>query len=58
VISARASYEEIYPSDPQKWKTECFRDLLEPVERRRVALNLVCIGDSKYEMEAAEKASL
>jgi hypothetical protein len=58
VVSARASYEDIYPGDPQKWKTECFKDLLEPIEKRTVALNLVCIGDSKFEIEAAEKSSL
>lgn len=48
VISARAAYEDIFPADPQRWKTECFRDQLQSLEKRRVALNFVCIGDSKY----------
>lgn len=37
---------------------ECFIELLEGIERRTVALNFVCIGDSKYEIEAAEKATV
>jgi len=48
VVSARAAYEDIYPGDPQKWKTECFCEILEGIEKRRVALNFICIGDSKY----------
>lgn len=53
IVSARARYEETYPGSPQKWKTESFRELLRTVDKRTV-LNLVSIGDSKFEMEAAE----
>jgi len=28
VVSARAAYADIYPGDPQKWKTECFLEVL------------------------------
>jgi hypothetical protein len=57
ITSARATFEDIFPADPQRWKTEAFAELFAGVERRTVALNLVCIGDSRYEMEAADRAS-
>ncbi len=57
ITSARAAFEDIFPADPQRWKTEAFTELFAEVEQRTVALNLVCIGDSRYEMEAADRAT-
>uniref|UniRef100_A0A7S4SGX1 Uncharacterized protein n=1 Tax=Alexandrium monilatum TaxID=311494 RepID=A0A7S4SGX1_9DINO len=61
VVSARALYENMYPGDPFAWKREAFYRLLE----RRLAqggpgaktTNLVVLGDSPAEMEAAHQAT-
>eukprot|EP00928_Gymnodinium_smaydae_P004189 TRINITY_DN11456_c0_g1_i1.p1 TRINITY_DN11456_c0_g1~~TRINITY_DN11456_c0_g1_i1.p1 ORF type:complete len:280 (-),score=52.04 TRINITY_DN11456_c0_g1_i1:82-921(-) len=61
VISARAQYEMHYPGDPFAWKREAFRELL---SARVVGyggfgadpLNLVVLGDSRAEIQAANEA--
>lgn len=64
-ISARTKYERAYPEDPFAWKRETFRDLLNewapsggyssPVgdSTPTAEMNVVAIGDSWYEIEAA-----
>jgi len=52
VISARSCYEEVYPGDKAQWKKEAFKSLLNYFEKD-IVTNLVCIGDSNEEMEAA-----
>lgn len=56
VVSARAEYEEIYPNDPQRWKLEAFKDLKETLQSSVLA-NIICIGDSTSEIEAANYLS-
>jgi len=53
VISARATYERLHPGDPITWKRLAFRDLLSQRRQRGCDLNLVVIGDSPAEIEAA-----
>mmetsp|Transcript_82000 Transcript_82000/g.227359 ORF Transcript_82000/g.227359 Transcript_82000/m.227359 type:complete len:305 (+) Transcript_82000:137-1051(+) len=65
VISARAKYEEMYPGDPFAWKREAFQTILErrrckapdAEDRSSEDLNLVVLGDSPAEMEAAHLGS-
>mmetsp|Transcript_81960 Transcript_81960/g.182872 ORF Transcript_81960/g.182872 Transcript_81960/m.182872 type:complete len:533 (+) Transcript_81960:161-1759(+) len=71
VISARAQYECDYPGDPFAWKRKAFREILqtrraarrpEPQGSEGLAggspgTNLVVLGDSLAEMEAAEDAT-
>jgi len=56
VISARADWEHVHPGDPFKWKIAAFRQI---IERRSSDedLNLVVIGDSPAEMQAAHSAA-
>jgi hypothetical protein len=53
VISARSRYQGEYPFDVQKWKAETFRDIRRKLNSKAVT-NIVSVGDSEYEMEAAE----
>jgi len=60
-ISARARHEQAFPDDPFAWKREAFRELLgegaaagaSPLKDNLGNINLVVIGDSWYEIEAA-----
>mmetsp|Transcript_78654 Transcript_78654/g.244186 ORF Transcript_78654/g.244186 Transcript_78654/m.244186 type:complete len:216 (+) Transcript_78654:275-922(+) len=60
VVSARAAQEGLYPGNPFAWKRETFREIL---QRRLLEdpdagpLNLVVVGDSGAEMEAAHYAA-
>uniref|UniRef100_A0A7S4RK86 Uncharacterized protein n=1 Tax=Alexandrium monilatum TaxID=311494 RepID=A0A7S4RK86_9DINO len=60
VMSARAMYEQMYPGDPFSWKRQAFRQILRcrraqcPSEG---GVNLVVLGDSPAEMEAAHSAA-
>eukprot|EP00419_Tripos_fusus_P014973 CAMPEP_0172751272 /NCGR_PEP_ID=MMETSP1074-20121228/151244_1 /TAXON_ID=2916 /ORGANISM="Ceratium fusus, Strain PA161109" /LENGTH=295 /DNA_ID=CAMNT_0013583551 /DNA_START=26 /DNA_END=909 /DNA_ORIENTATION=- len=60
VISARALYEEAYPGDPFSWKRQAFKEVMK-TRRMRVqqdnGINLVVLGDSPAEMEAAHSAA-
>jgi len=53
IISARSRYEAIYPQNPMKWKAELFLDVRQQFNSQ-VITNLISIGDSDYEMEAAQ----
>lgn len=52
VISARAEYEEEFPDNPKRWKTETFLDIGGTMDSR-VVTNILCMGDSDFEMSAA-----
>lgn len=56
VLSARVDYEEMYPFDTYKWKEMAFQKLWREQNflDRAAILNLIAIGDSDYEMEAAK----
>lgn len=57
IVSARESFERWYPGDPTAWKRHAFRDIL--AERRKgcnTGLNLIAIGDSDAEIDAAQNA--
>jgi len=56
VISARAEYEEIHPSDPKQWKMETFLDIGDTLDAS-VLTNIICLGDSDFEMQAANRLS-
>lgn len=61
IISARVKYEGIYPNDVFAWKRETFREVIGArVARSRPGslLNLVVLGDSPSEMEAAHSSTL
>lgn len=62
VLSARAQYEDQCPGDPYAWKKHAFTDVL--AERQKAQedgidgpLNLVVVGDSEAEIEAARYAT-
>ena len=51
IISARGEYEKIYPGNSRQWKIQAFLTLLNYVDVKLVT-NIICIGDSLFEMEA------
>jgi hypothetical protein len=59
VMSARATYEMQYPGDPFAWKRQAFKDYLASRQMpTSTGLNLVVLGDSPAEMEAAQTSTL
>eukprot|EP00421_Protoceratium_reticulatum_P024149 CAMPEP_0168459828 /NCGR_PEP_ID=MMETSP0228-20121227/53125_1 /TAXON_ID=133427 /ORGANISM="Protoceratium reticulatum, Strain CCCM 535 (=CCMP 1889)" /LENGTH=311 /DNA_ID=CAMNT_0008475033 /DNA_START=15 /DNA_END=950 /DNA_ORIENTATION=+ len=55
IVSAREQQEHLHPGDYFAWKRECFRDILRRKAPR--SLNLVALGDSPAEIQAAEYAA-
>ena len=56
IISARLDYEDLYPMDTFKWKELTFLRLWDEkgfLEKSPIT-NLIALGDSEYEMEAAK----
>lgn len=51
IISARGEYEKLYPGNSRQWKIQAFLNLLKNVNIKLVT-NIICIGDSLFEMEA------
>ena len=51
IISARDEYEKMYPGDSRQWKIEAFLNLQKNLNLKLVT-NIICLGDSLYEMEA------
>ena len=51
IISARGQYEKIFPGNSRQWKIEAFLNLQKNVNMKLVT-NIICIGDSLFEMEA------
>ena len=52
IISARGLYEDMYPNDFKTWKTKVFNEIIEKYDKS-LSTNLICFGDSAYEIEAA-----
>lgn len=52
VISARTGYEDVFPGDTHRWKVEAFLDI-ECLFDKNIVTNLLCLGDSHIEMDAA-----
>jgi hypothetical protein len=52
IISARTLYESCFPGDPNRWKVESFIGLSKKY-LANVNTNLVCLGDSHIEIDAA-----
>lgn len=53
IISARTRYEDMYPGNGLEWKVQCFLNLKENINNKLVT-NIICIGDSAFEMEAGK----
>ena len=51
IISARGEYEKIFPGNSRQWKIEAFLNLQKNLNIKLVT-NIICIGDSLFEMEA------
>ena len=51
VISAREVYGEAFPKDSKRWKVESFLNLKKRLNDDLIT-NIICIGDSTFEMEA------
>ena len=56
IISARALYDKKYPNNYKTWKNMAFNDI---IKKYNLSLpsNIICMGDSTYEMEAAHGLS-
>mmetsp|Transcript_87653 Transcript_87653/g.151860 ORF Transcript_87653/g.151860 Transcript_87653/m.151860 type:complete len:538 (+) Transcript_87653:95-1708(+) len=54
VLSARSRYEAEYPDEVDQWKTRTFLELQQQLDSQ-VITNLVSVGDSFFEREAAMK---
>lgn len=52
IISARGEYEKKHPGDSRQWKILTFLKILKVIDTSLVT-NLICLGDSLIEMEAA-----
>jgi hypothetical protein len=57
IISARARYEKQYPKDVPMWKMNTFLETQEDLTDGNIK-NLVCVGDSMLEMDAAHHLAL
>ena len=51
IISARGQYEKFFPGNSRQWKIEAFLNLQKTLNMKLVT-NIICIGDSLFEMEA------
>lgn len=52
IISARGLFERKFPGDMKQWKIMAFNEILKSIDTRLVT-NLICLGDSIMEIEAA-----
>lgn len=52
IVSARGQYEKKHPGDSRQWKIQAFLETLRSLDTNLVT-NLICLGDSVIEMEAA-----
>jgi hypothetical protein len=53
IISARDNYEKIFPGNSKQWKIKTFLKFAEILDKNLIT-NLICLGDSNIEMDAAE----
>jgi len=51
IISARNEWENVFPNDTKEWKIQTFLSLQKKLDTKLVT-NIICLGDSLYEMEA------
>ena len=51
IISARGEYEQSFPDNLRQWKIQAFSNLIKDFDENLVT-NIICIGDSLFEMEA------
>ena len=51
IISARCQWENVFPNDTKRWKIQAFLSLQKELDTKLVT-NIICLGDSLYEMEA------
>jgi len=52
IISARTRFQRRFPTDNHRWKQEAFLELKKKYDSN-VITNLICLGDSNIEMDAA-----
>mmetsp|Transcript_56180 Transcript_56180/g.180323 ORF Transcript_56180/g.180323 Transcript_56180/m.180323 type:complete len:301 (-) Transcript_56180:35-937(-) len=52
IISARARFEDVFPEEMSRWKTETFLDMQREVDLEETT-NIVSLGDSALEIDAA-----
>ena len=52
IISARALYDKKYPNNYKTWKNMAFNEIIKNYDLC-LPSNIICMGDSTYEMEAA-----
>ncbi len=52
IVSARGEFESLYPGDSRMWKIQAFLKMTNTLDTSLVT-NLICLGDSFIEMEAA-----
>ena len=52
IISARGLYEKKYPKNLKIWKKMAFNDIIQNYDKS-LPTNIVCFGDSSYEIESA-----
>ena len=53
IISARNAYEKAFPGDSHEWKLRSFLEMVNDLDRNAIT-NIVAIGDSNIEMNAAQ----
>ena len=56
IISARGLYEKKYPKKLKVWKNLAFNDIIKKYDKT-LPTNIVCFGDSSYEIESAHGLS-
>ena len=54
VISARSKFEQHYPNNKQMWKVHAFLETGADMTDRETITNLIVVGDSLLEIEAAQ----
>lgn len=57
IVSARSTYEAMFPDSPLKWKFHAFTTLLQPVWASKRERNILSFGDSHVEREACRAAT-
>ena len=57
IISARNAFSDLFPNDMLMWKFMTFTNVAN-LYNKDIVTNIICVGDSNIEMEAASKMSL
>lgn len=60
IISARSDFEKKFPGETKRWKREAFVEISKKYiysvdSYNQIMTNIVCLGDSNIEMEAAKQ---